>query len=218
MMPGVKSFVRPDGRRFVRDPDAESLARIPGDVYCTVGQPDLEPYFVLGFAVHRREGTYLVPTATARVQTPPGIRLVRADEVDERSLRLLDDTLRQDVPGTDGWRWDEAGFREETYDSPSFDPRTYLVAVDEASGSHVAIARIWIRPEQSRLGFIGVLPDHRRRGVARALLSAVFAGLHERGVDEVSTEIDDTNTASRALLDAFGARRTGTTLELIRGG
>lgn len=217
-MPAVKSFVRPDGRRFVRDPDAESLARIPGDAYCTVDEADLEPYVVLGFAVHRREGTYLVPTATAQVETPPGMCLVRADEVDETSLRLLDDALRQDVPGTDGWRWDEAGFREETYDSPFFDPRTYLVAVAERTGAPTGIVRVWIRPERSRLGFIGVLPASRRQGLARALLSAVFAELHERGVDEVSTEIDDTNTASRALLDGFGARRTGTTLELIRRG
>jgi ribosomal protein S18 acetylase RimI-like enzyme len=55
-----------------------------------------------------------------------------------------------------------------------------------------------------------------RRGIARALLAEVFARLDERGLDEVSTEIDETNTASRALLEGFGARRTGTSVELIR--
>ena len=118
----MKSFVRPDGRRFVRDPDGESLARVAGDVYCAVDEADVEPLLALGFAVHRREGTYLVPTTTARVEAPPGLRIVRADEVDETSLRVLDDALRQDVPGTDGWSWDEAGFREETYGSPELRP------------------------------------------------------------------------------------------------
>jgi hypothetical protein len=32
----------------------------------------------------------------------------------------------------------------------------------------------------------------------------------------VTTEIDDTNAASKALLAGFGAQRTGGTLELVR--
>jgi ribosomal protein S18 acetylase RimI-like enzyme len=218
MMPAVKSFVRPDGRRFVRDPDAESLTRIPGDVHCTVEEDGIAPYLALGFTVHRREGIYLVPTRSAGVETPTGIRLVQADQVDEGSLRLLDDSLRQDVPGTDGWQWDEAGFRDETFESPAFDPATYLVAVDETSRELVGIARVWMRPDRPRLGFVGVLRPYRRRGLARALLAQVFSELDRRGVHEVSTEIDETNTASRALLEGLGAERTGTALELIRHG
>jgi len=216
MMPVVKSFVRPDGRRFVRDPDAESLARIRGDVYCTAEEGAVGPYLALGFVAHRREGTYLVPTRSTRAETPPGIRLLRADQVDETSLRRLDDALRQDVPGTDGWQWDEADFHEETYGSPHFDPATYLVAVDEASADPVGIARVWMRPGRARLGFVGVLQPYRRRGLGRALLAGVFSELDRRGVREVSTEIDETNTASRALLEGLGAERTGTTVELIR--
>ena len=73
-----------------------------------------------------------------------------------------------------------------------------------------------MNPGRPRLGFIGVLPGYRRRGIARALLARVFAELQERGVHDVSTEIDETNTASRALLEGLGARRTGTTVELNR--
>jgi len=57
---------------------------------------------------------------------------------------------------------------------------------------------------------------YRRRGIARALLAEVFSRLVARGVSEVSTEIDETNTASRALLEGLGARRTGTSVELVR--
>ena len=67
-----------------------------------------------------------------------------------------------------------------------------------------------------RLGFIGVHRRYRRRGIARALLAEVFSRLVARGVSEVSTEIDETNTASRALLEGLGARRTGTSVELVR--
>jgi RimJ/RimL family protein N-acetyltransferase len=212
----MRAFVRPDGRRFVRDPDAASLAGIAGDVYCTVEEADAEPYLTLGFAVHRREGRYRIPTAATLLEPVPGVRFLSADEVEELRLRLLDDELRQDVPGTDGWRWDEAGFREETYDERYFDARTYLVAVEEAKGGYIGIARVWMNPVLPRLGFIGVRRAYRRRGIAQALITQVLTELAKRGVNEVSTEIDDTNVASRRLLERFGAQRTGTVLELIR--
>ena len=212
----MRSFVRPDGRRFVRDPDEQSLAGIAEAIYLTVDEADVDAYLALGFSVHRREGTYVVPTGATRVVPPSGIALVDADGVDEERLRLLDDELRQDVPGSDGWRWAEAGFREETYESPQFDPTTYLVAVDEASGELVGIVRVWMRQPIPRLGFIGVRRDLRQRGIARALLGEVFSHLRDRGIAEVTTEIDETNVASRALLEGLGARRKGTSVELVR--
>lgn len=216
-VPAVKAHVRPDGRLFVRDPDEESLAEVTSDVYCAVDATEIDPYSALGFDVHRREGIYSVPTRSVRIGRPPqGIVFARADEVDEKSLRLLDDELRQDVPGTQGWQWDEAAFREETYKATDFDPTTYLVALDEATGEYVGIARVWMKRPTPRLGFIGVLTSFRRRGIARALLAEVFARLDERGFHEVTTEIDETNTASRTLLEGLGARRTGTSVELIR--
>ena len=60
-----------------------------------------------------------------------------------------------------------------------------------------------------RLGFVGVSRPHRRRGVALALLSRAFGVLASRGIPEVTTEIDETNTASRGLLEGLGARRVG---------
>lgn len=151
-----------------------------------------------------------------RVDAPHGVVFIHADEVDETILRLLDNELRQDVPGTDGWQWDEADFRDETYEAADFDPTTYLVALDGDAGEWVGIVRVWMKQPTPRLGFIGVRRPYRRRGIARTLLCEVFARLDERGICEVSTEIDETNTASRALLEGLGARRTGTTVELIR--
>jgi len=216
MIPAVKAYVRPDGRHFVEDPDPEFLAEATTDLYCTVEASEVDSYLALGFDVHRREGTYLVPIRSARVDVPQGVVFAPADEVDETTLRLLDNELRQDVPGTNGWQWDEADFREETYEAAEFDPKTYLVALDGETGEYVGIVRVWMKQPTPRLGFIGVRRRHRRRGIARALLAEVFARLDERGIYEVSTEIDETNTASRALLEGLGARRTGTSVELIR--
>jgi ribosomal protein S18 acetylase RimI-like enzyme len=66
------------------------------------------------------------------------------------------------------------------------------------------------------IGFVGVLHDHRRQGVARALVARVFTVLNERGQPEVTTEIDDTNVASKSLLLGPDARRVGGTIELVR--
>ena len=208
-------MIRPDGRRFVR---VAELPELPGgEVYCTVLESDAESLAHcerLGFVVNRRESHYLVRTDAVRAAAvPEGVRLVTADEVDLDRLRLLDDALRQDVPGTDGWRWDEEGFRGQF--GGAYDPATYVVAVAEG-GEYVGLVRIWHNPAGPRLGMIGVLPRYRRRGLGRALLASAFAALRERGLAEVSTEIDDENEASKALLLPLGARRVGGSVELVR--
>jgi GNAT superfamily N-acetyltransferase len=212
--------IRPDGRRFVRPREVSSAP--PGDVYCTVDESDEDGLALcerLGFVVNRRESRFLLPTdpdvtGLRLASVPEGFSLLRADEVDLDRLRLLDDALRQDVPGTDGWRWDEAGFQAEL--DGAFDPATYPVAVEEATGEYAGLARVWRNPTGPRLGMVGVLPQHRRRGVARALLAQAFAVVHEGGDAEVSTEIDDANEASRALLLPLAARRVGGAVELVR--
>jgi ribosomal protein S18 acetylase RimI-like enzyme len=228
----AKASLRPDERCFVsfdscraeaHEPLVAAVAQELGrDLYLTVDEADGEGRALcelVGFEVNRRESEYLIPTdpeATGLrgVESPPGFVLVRADQVAEGRLRVLDDTLRQDVPGTDGWRWDEAGFREETFDSPSFDPTTYLIAVEHMSGEYAGLVRVWNNFLGPRLGLIGVVPRYRRRGLAKALLARAFGVLYERGQPQVSAEVDDTNVASTSLLNALGARRTGGSIEL----
>ena len=218
----MRHWTRPDGRCFVfGEPDDE----LPlGRVYATADEADAERVHSLarlGFMIQRRELRLRLPTdprkwSVATVEPPPGgVAFVRADQVDERRLRLLDDLLRQDVPGTDGWKWSHDEFREETYDAAEFDPATYLVAVDEG-GSGIGIVRVWMRAEEPRLGLVGVRSEWRRKGVARALLAEVLKAVRQRDGFEVVTEVDEANTASRNLLFGFGGQKVGLSLELIR--
>jgi ribosomal protein S18 acetylase RimI-like enzyme len=229
----LRLLVRPDARRFAifdscRSGIEKTLLEavdeeIGSELYLSIGETD-EPamrlYEQLGFVVHRHESVYAVPTdpSTTGLETKslPGIKHVSAAHVDEERLRVLDDALRQDVPGTDGWHWDAAAFHEETFDPAYFDPATYLVAVEEASGGYIGLARVWINPGGPRLGLVAVLPVFRRRGLARSLLAHVFAVLHERGVAELSAEVDDANVASTVLLTSLGAQRIGGNVELRR--
>jgi RimJ/RimL family protein N-acetyltransferase len=194
------------------------------DLYTTVDEGDeaeLRNWSAAGFTVLRREHHYLVPTAPDRTRLagavlPAGMSLLSADAVDEYGLRLLDEALRHDVPGTDGWINDPQEFREQTFDERRFDPATYLVAVDDVSQAFAGLARVWRHPRQPRLGLVGVTSGYRRRGLAKMLLAAVFAPLCDRGISEVAAEADAADAASNALLSRIGARRVGGSVELVR--
>jgi len=229
----VAAFLRPDDRWFVnmdlvsRSDSYERLLsavarNTASDLYATVEEADIEAlglFARLGFTVNRRESNYVIPTdphiTGLRAAEPDGIVIISAVDACEEEMRLLDDALRQDVPGTAGWHWDPGDFREETFDS-QFDPATYLIAVDTASGDYVGLVRVWNSPGRPRLGLIAVLAPYRRRGLATALLARVFSVLHERGLAEVTAEVDDTNSASFGLLRRLGARRAGGTIEVIK--
>jgi len=223
---------RPDGRRwfipegFVPDAYLPLLAAIPGELYVHVEDAEQDADSIRqqlhagGFVVYRRENNFLIPTDPARTglaDTPTlaGVSFVDATNADTDRLRHLDDTLRQDVPGTDGWRWEPDDFRAQTF-GPDFDPATYLIAACDSTGEYLGLARVWWPEEGPRLGLIGVVAAHRRGGVAKALLARVFAVVHERGRSHVSAEADVTNTASTTLLTALGGRRVGGSRELIR--
>jgi ribosomal protein S18 acetylase RimI-like enzyme len=229
----VSARLRPDNRWFLYfdtwradayPPLADAVARDLGqDLYVTLEDGEYEALDACeeaGFGVHRRESYYRTPTnpwvtGLGTAALPNGLGIISAAEADMTRLRLLDETLRQDVPGAEGWRWDAQEFRAETF-SPFFDPATYLVALDRASGKYAGLVRIWTHRGPPRLGLVATLARYRRRGLARALLGRSFAVLAGRGDTSVVGEVDDTNVAALSLLTGLGGRRHGGSVELIR--
>lgn len=230
----LRAVVTPDDRRFVFFADchddaygplvAAAAGQLDGELHTMVDEADgpaLRRAAELGFTVARHEHHYLVPTDPARhrlldATPPPGFDLVSAADADLGLLRALDEAVRADIPGSDGWRWRRlADFRDETFGF-GFDPATYLVAVERRTGAHVGLVRVWMNPECPRLGCVGVLPALRRTRITRALLGTVAHVLHERGHPAVTAEIATTNRASLALVARSGATRTGGTYVLVR--
>jgi ribosomal protein S18 acetylase RimI-like enzyme len=227
---------RPDRRWFVsidawNDVDHDALLEavledLPFDLHTIVSEADaetLQRWIRSGFDISRREIEFMVPvdpavTGLRGTSLPDGLVAVPADAVDENLLRELDDELRKDLPGSEGWRNDPADFHESTFDDGHYDPATYLVAIDERAEAFAGLVRIWISRRHARLGLVTTARRYRRRGLARALLAAAFDGVRERGLIEVTAEADETNHASITLLESIGARRTGTSLELTRRG
>jgi ribosomal protein S18 acetylase RimI-like enzyme len=217
----------PDGRhRLYFDtcrPDAYAplAAAIDGECYATVSASDgaaLSALTGAGFVPSRTENEYQIPVTRLEAPVPAGIRVVTADLTELTPLMLLDCAIRADIPGAEGWQPDPVWFREETYDSPFFDPRSYRVALD--GEDYVGLARIWLPLPSQRcchLGCVGVLAGYRRRGLARALIARAMAPLADRGEVMVTAEADAANLASHALLTGFGGQVTGGSAELRRG-
>jgi RimJ/RimL family protein N-acetyltransferase len=172
-----------------------------------------------GFTVARRDAHVeanldeaLVNIGDARL--PRDVSAISAGDADADRLRQLDDALRNDIPGTGGWRNMPKDFADETFDTPAFDPRTYLVAVEETTGEYIGLVRVWMNRSPPRIGMFGVLPAHRRRGITLALLARCLSAVRDIGHRTVTSEHDETNEASRAVFERLGARQTGSTMEL----
>jgi GNAT superfamily N-acetyltransferase len=172
-----------------------------------------------GFTVARRDVNVEVDLDEAlanigAARLPPGVVAISAAEADVDRLRVLDDALRDDIPGTDGWRSTPGEFADETFRTPAFNPATYSVAVEEDTGEYIGLVRIWMNRSGPRIGMFGVLPAHRRRRIALALLARCLIAARAAGHRTAISEYDETNQASARLFERLGAHRMGCTLEL----
>jgi len=214
----------PDGRlrlffdRCRADAYAPLVARVEGPCLATVAGDDAEAGTALtglGFVAGRIELDYDLPVAAHDVAVPAGYSLVSAADVPIEDVMALDCRLRDDVPGTDGWIADLQWFIEENHGSPYFDAEAYLVA--RAGDEYAGLVRVWNGPRPlPRLGLIGVLPEHRRHGLATAMLARALTVWAARGGTVVTAEVDQDNVPSQALMKRYDGRVTGSSIEYER--
>ena len=223
---------RPDGRIFlsidswhdaVFDQLADTmLADLPRPLYTVVDEADLDLtscWQRAGFTTRRREWEYLVPTeprvtGLGSVLSPEGVTIVPVGAAQEGPLREVYNTIRDEVDATVGWESMPAEVLDRPDGTPLLDPSKYAVAAQ--SDRYVGLVRVAGRvTRQPRIGLLAVLSDHRRRGIARALLAHVLGSLHRSGVETASAEVNESNGAAMALFEGVGARRTSSNLELV---
>jgi ribosomal protein S18 acetylase RimI-like enzyme len=229
----ISDHLRPDGRLLVR-PAGEWTAQAAADAAALATRREVPALAHIdarataqhralasaGFVESRREAVVAFPVEAALralgdARPPAGIVIRSTADVDEDGLRLLDDELRQEVPGTSGWRSTPQEFRDDSVADPDFDPRTYLVAVDRESGEYVGLVRIWMGGRGPRLGLVGVRRGQRRRGIASALIAQALRAVRSTGATEVTTTYDVTNDAARAFAERLGCRVLRTHVELV---
>lgn len=206
---------RPDGRMFVSvdawhgaafERLAEAmLADLPRPLHTVVDEADLDltaQWQRAGFVVRRREWEYAVPTAVGDAPQP-GVTVIGFGRADEGRLHALDRAIRAE--------------NENGPDLPAevIKGGRSLFAVAERDGEYVGLIRVATLIRRPRIGLVGVRAAHRRRGVARALLTHTLAALHAVGKEAASAEVSESNVAATALFEGIGARRTGSNLELV---
>lgn len=150
-----------------------------------------------------------------RARVPPGITTSSAAEVDEGRLFRLDNAIRNDVPGTDGWRGNRDWFRDELATSPPFDASAYLVAIDDRNGDYVGLVRIWRNPGGPRFGLVGVVRSHRHSPIAAALLKQALEAAAAWGHPTFVTETSLSNGVIYPRMERVGAESLGRFHQLV---
>lgn len=224
--PDLKTRVRLDCRdAAARAPLARAVAAdLSGTLYATVDGSEVvmrSAFTAAGFVVEYTDDVYQaefarVPSLRASTNVR-GFSFMTADRAHTRSWFTLDNTLRQDVRGLDGWRGDLKWFAEENQQSPHFDPAAYVIAVDDANGEYAGLCRFWNGPDgKVRLGMLGVLRQYRGLGLGAALLVAAAGPASRWGSPTFTGETYRGAEAMCALWKSLGAAVVGSKLTLVR--
>jgi GNAT superfamily N-acetyltransferase len=223
---------RPDGRAFLSIDAwheavfdrlaADMTAALPTPIYTLVDAGDgglRSGWERFGFTVVRREREYLLPT-DPRITGLSGRGLssdttvLPAGGASERPLRALAGAVRAEVEATVGWQTMPAEVLPRPAGTTVVAPSKYAVAV--RAGQYVGLLRLSPHVRRPRIGLLAVLAEHRRQGVATALLAHALGALHGSGTDAARAEVTETNAAAVALVEGIGARSVGGSLELVR--
>jgi ribosomal-protein-alanine N-acetyltransferase len=99
--------------------------------------------------------------------------------------------------------WPESFFREELSQAMAW------ARVAEADGALAGYLLAWVGAGAGHVGNLGVIPEARRRGVARALLEDLLEHADAAGAANLTLEVRVSNFAAQALYRAFGFRLAG---------
>ena len=98
--------------------------------------------------------------------------------------------------------WSEASF-DILLDGKSLG---FVAVVDGIVAAYVGLIRVL---DEGQITNIATHPDYRRRGLARALLSALDEYSLENGVITLSLEVREKNAAARSLYESSGWQSVG---------
>lgn len=105
--------------------------------------------------------------------------------------------------GTEAWT--HSSYRAELADTRS---RHYVAAEDD-DGRLLGWAGIMVIGAAAEILTVGVVPEARRRGIARELLADLLAEAVRRGAHEAFLEVRIDNTAARELYRSEGFTEVG---------
>jgi len=135
-----------------------------------------------------------------------GVTIRSAEAADLATVRELWEALygEHPEPEHERKRW------EEIAGDVRLAVEEHVVLIAEEDGR--AVGFLLGRPKKDRIGYVSdlyVRPDHRRRGLGRALLSE---GAHLLGREVVTLDVDASNPDARAFYERLGFREQSSRL------
>ncbi|MBQ9558145.1 MAG: ribosomal protein S18-alanine N-acetyltransferase [Clostridia bacterium] len=82
--------------------------------------------------------------------------------------------------------------------------RGYRGFVAREDGKLAAYAVVMVLADEATVANVAVLPEYRRRGIAKALLTASLDSCREDGAAVCFLEVRESNGAARKLYESFG--------------
>lgn len=126
---------------------------------------------------------------------PPGFRLRRMVMADVEQVFAIDQ-VSFSLP------WTERSYRFEVSQSPH--SHLWVAVREDDDQAVLGMIVIWLLVDEAHIGSLAVHPDHRRRGIARALLSHSLLELIPLGAKEALLEVRRGNLAAQALYRMYG--------------
>lgn len=134
----------------------------------------------------------------------------RQSDVTYRHMKLEDlehvkeiDRLSFSIP------WPPTSYLFEIRENPG--TILWVAETTSLSGEKTVIGMIvvWMILDEAHIATIAVHPDHRGRGIGRALLALALKEAIEKGAVESSLEVRANNLAAQALYQDFGYQESG---------
>jgi tRNA threonylcarbamoyladenosine biosynthesis protein TsaB len=197
-------------------------ARDPGRIEARYPGATSEAWRFEGLSAHDLASAALATGGPAAGLPRPGseprpvyVRPAQAEEVVRRRAAAKEPITLRDLTASDLPRvaeierqifsdpWPESFFRGEMEH-----PLVYA-RVAERGGRLAGYSVAWVGIDVGHLGNLAVVPEQRRRGVARALLEDLLAHARERRTGSLTLEVRASNDAAQALYRAYGFRLAG---------
>lgn len=127
--------------------------------------------------------------------TAPGVIILRPS--DSESLAALDLAATGRISPAASW--------EATLSQPSM----LALGIEAEAGGLIAAILVSMTPDGADIIDIDVHPDHRRKGLATALITAALRRAGERGIARMLLDVAEGNHGARALYGALGFAEDG---------
>lgn len=133
-----------------------------------------------------------------------------ADDVTVRPMTIADlpavveiDRQSFSVP------WPARSFRFELQENPVGRLFVAVPDQDERTGEVLGYIGLWDLVDEGHISTLAVHPEHRRRGIGEALLTAGLFALAETGMHTASLEVRASNQAAQHLYAKYGFHLAG---------